>query len=230
MDNRKVAIIDFGMGNLFSVKNVCQLVGLDAVITSSRLEVEAAQAVILPGVGAFGKAMETLQKYDLIDAIKDSVAQGKPFVGICLGLQLLMSESEEFGRHKGLDIIKGSVIRFNNMDDKITRFKVPHVGWSAIRLPSLSITPWAQSMLAAIEPGQYMYFVHSYYVQPSDEKMVLSTTEYGGIQFCSSIQYKNIFACQFHPERSAEQGLAIYKNLAQVLQEKYERKINVRKS
>ena len=215
-----IAIVDYGTGNLFSVRRACESVDLQARITSSKEDVIAAEAVILPGVGAFGDAMATLRRLDLVGALRDAAASGKPFVGICLGLQLLMSESFEFGHHKGLGVIDGSVCRFENPMSKTgKRLKVPQVGWNRIHPPTGrdACKAWKNSLLEGMLDGEFMYFVHSYYVRPGDGDVVLSVSRYGDIEFCSSLQRGSIFACQFHPERSGLRGLKVYENLASCL-------------
>lgn len=223
IESRKpnVAIVDYGVGNLFSVKHACNSVGIQAGITSSKQEILSADAVILPGVGAFGNAIESLRKLDLINALKDVATSFKPFVGICLGMHLLMDESEEFGSHQGLGIIKGSVVRFDNLLGASERkLKVPHVGWGRIhRNIDIHGNSWKSTMLEGLSDNEFMYFVHSFYVKPENSSLVLSTTQYGNIEFCSSFQNKNIFACQFHPERSGLQGLKIYSKLASFIKE-----------
>jgi len=212
--NPRVAIINFGMGNLFSIQNACQVAGLNPHITSDKDEILSADGVILPGVGAFGNAMTALKKLGLIDVIHQSISSQKPFMGICLGMQLLMSESHEFGRHEGLSIFKGTVKPLNDAfgkDDK--KLKVPHVGWNRIYHQE-KIKGWEESMLAGVGQEEFMYFVHSFFVEPENPEIILSFTQYGGFEFCSSISFKNIFACQFHPEKSADKGLQIYKNWA----------------
>lgn len=217
-----VAIIDYGVGNLFSVKHACDSVGLQASITSHKQEILSAKAVILPGVGAFGNAIEALRRLDLINILKKVATSSKPFIGICLGMHLLMDESAEFGSRQGLGIIKGSVIRFDSpvgVSEK--RFKVPHVGWGRIyKNTDFRGDSWASSMLKGLSDGEFMYFVHSFYAKPKDSNIVLSTTQYGNIEFCSSLHSRNIFACQFHPERSGSQGLKIYSRLASFIKEK----------
>ncbi len=210
-----VAIIDYGLGNLFSVKHACEHVGLQAVITAVPDDIRAAKAVILPGVGAFGDAMAALRERALVDTLHAVEAGGTPLIGICLGMQLLMSESYEFGHHAGLNFIEGSVVRFEapRLGDRI--LKVPQIGWNRIcKVPGGTADPWADSILHGIADGEYMYFVHSFYVKPADPAVVLSTTRYGHIDFCSSVQQRNITAWQFHPERSGEGGLHLYRQLA----------------
>ena len=209
----KVAIVDFGLGNLYSVRHACRKVGLDAEITASRQAILNADAVILPGVGAYRDAMKNLRSLDLVGVLRDIAASDKPLLGICLGMQLLMSESSEFGHHEGLDIIKGTVIHFGQPHEEARTLKVPQIGWNRIQKSGPG-TDWRTSLLAGVPDDAYMYFVHSYIVQPEDQNMVLSTTRYGDVEFCSSLQKGTVFACQFHPERSSQWGIAIYQNLA----------------
>lgn len=214
----KVSIIDFGVGNLFSVKQACSYAGMEAIITSEKEILLKSAGAILPGVGAFGLAISNLKKLDLINPILDFIQSGKPFMGICLGMQLLMSESEEFGRHKGLDIIKGNVIKFSTNNENEDMGKVPQVGWNRINNPLYANEVFRNDTpLSGISNGEFMYFVHSYYCKPWDYKTVLSVTEYNDVEYCSSIQWKNIFATQFHPEKSALDGLKIYKNWSLLL-------------
>ncbi len=208
-----VAIIDYGMGNLFSISRACEMSGMDTCITAQAKMIHAADAVILPGVGAFGSAMAQLKELDLISPICDIVAKGMPLLGICLGMQLLFEESEEFGRHKGLGIIRGLVRRFPNISSSGARIKVPQVGWN--RINKSSGREWDDTLLCSVPDEAYMYFVHSYYCVPADHVTTLSTTSYGGIQYCSSLHYGNVQAFQFHPEKSAARGLSIYAALAQ---------------
>ena len=216
-----VAIVDYGMGNLFSVKHACDHVGLRGMVTSEKRDILSANAVILPGVGAFGDAMKALEKLDLLGPLREVAESERPLLAICLGLQLLMEESPEFGSHRGLGIVPGHVARFSNLDSAGERFKVPQVGWNRISRVSgdLQATSeaWSTSPLKGISSGEFMYFVHSYYVVPSDSSVVMTTTTYGDGEFCSSLRKRNIFACQFHPERSGGAGLSIYRNLASTL-------------
>lgn len=210
----RVAIIDYEMGNLFSVKRACEYAGLEAEVTADASVVMGSDAAILPGVGAFGDAMDNLERLDLTLPIKEFIMRGKPFMGICLGMQMLMSESEEFGRHDGLDVIKGQVVKIR-ASDTARMIKIPQVGWNRIFRPTSSRESiWYDSPLDSINNEEYMYFVHSYYVIPSDDGVILSVTDYEGTVYCSGILWKNVFACQFHPEKSGVKGLAIYKNWA----------------
>ena len=211
----RVVIVDHGLGNLFSVKHACNKVGLDAEITDSKKEILHSDAVILPGVGAFGDAMQTLRSLDLIETLHD-VALSKPFMGISLGMQLLMSESSEFGCQEGLGIIKGRVIKFDNpTDDDGKTLKVPHIGWNRVCKPHDE--GWADTLLKGLDNNEFMYFIHSFYVKPDDPDVVLSVSRHGNAEFCSSLHSKNIFACQFHPERSGKEGLKIYRNLLKMI-------------
>lgn len=219
----KVAIVDISMGNLFSIKQACGQAGLDGHITSSREEIQSADAVILPGVGAFGDAMAVLRQRNLVDTLRAMALSGKPFFGICLGMQLLMQKSYEFGEHEGLGIIKGEVIRFNKPVDPKTgqNLKVPQVGWNHIYRPSNpGKDPWQDTFLEGMKDQEYMYFVHSFHVQLQDSSQALSLTKYGHIEFASSLQHGNIMACQYHPERSGVKGMEIYKNIAEMIKNK----------
>jgi glutamine amidotransferase len=207
---KKVVIIDYKLGNLFSVKQACDKVGINARISADRSMILGADALILPGVGAFSEAMKNLEELKLISAIKDKVNKEAPLFGICLGLQLLFTKSEEFGISDGLDIIPGSIKKFPTKVMNKT-IKVPHIAWNKIK--DLN-NKFQSSFLTEINDGEYMYFVHSYFVDPIDKSCILTTTNYDGIEFCSAIMKNNIFATQFHPEKSAEKGLSIYKNWA----------------
>ncbi len=209
----KVALIDYEIGNLFSVKNALKAIGIDAEITKDVEFIKSADAAILPGVGAFKNAMEHLEKLELIPVIKEFIGSGKPFMGICLGLQLLFSESEEFGNTKGLDIIKGKVLKFPEVYEG-EKIKVPQISWNQIRKVNIE---WENTELNGIDDGEYLYFVHSYYVRPEDDKVILTLTDYEGIKYCSSIKKDNIFASQFHPEKSGDKGLKIYENFKNII-------------
>ena len=217
-----VAIVDYGMGNLFSVEQACRHVGLNAVITSSGRDIERAVAVILPGVGAFPDAMQSLERNDLVRVLQDVAESDTPLVGICLGMQLLMRESQEFGRTHGLGIVDGEVVRLKESTLESRALKVPHIGWDRIcDVPEPNgegvSEAWQDSFLGELDNHTFMYFVHSFVVCPSNPEITLTTTQYGPIEFCSSLQMKNAFACQFHPERSGGQGIQMYRNLAALL-------------
>jgi glutamine amidotransferase len=211
-----IAIVDYGLGNLFSVKHALNAVGAQAEVTSSCDDVMKADAVVLPGVGAFGDAMDSLKKMGLTGALKDFVSTGRPVIGICLGMQLLMSESFEFGRHEGLGFISGKVVRFEDPKDGDDILKVPEVGWNRIKV----LEGRGEQVYEGVKDGSYMYFVHSYYVVPEDAAVAMTVSRYGNMEFCSSVRNGNIIAFQFHPERSGKDGLAIYRNLMTIIYEK----------
>jgi glutamine amidotransferase len=216
----RAAIVDYGLGNLFSVRYACAHAGIEGFITSSSQDIVDAAAVILPGVGAFKDAMTALRDLDLVSPLRDVAASGKPLFGVCLGMQLLMTESHEFGCHRGLDLLSGSVVRLTEGQHNGRPLKVPHIGWSPIH--PLSDSTWDGSPLATLQAGTFMYFVHSYHVVPVERACQLSVTRYGDIDMCSSLQRENIFACQFHPERSGPAGLRMYQNLASRLRSSLE--------
>jgi glutamine amidotransferase len=196
-----IAIIDYGMGNLRSVSKAFEAVGHHAVVTRDAKVIGNASHVVLPGVGAFGDCMANLDRYGLVEPVKATIRSGKPFLGICLGLQLLFTESEEFGVHQGLDILPGRVRRFNA--DRA--LKVPHMGWNQVNIQRRS------PVFDQIDNGANWYFVHSYFVDPSDKHIAATTTTYG-IPFVSSVWKDNVVACQFHPEKSQSVGLRLIKN------------------
>lgn len=200
-----IAIIDYGMGNLRSVQKGFEKVGHQAVVTSDPAQVAAAAKVVLPGVGAFEDAIAELRRLDLVKPVLDAIDSGKPFLGICLGLQMLFDVSYENGRHEGLGVLPGEVVRF----DLPKGYTVPHMGWNqlAIRQPV--------PILKGIAEGTYVYFVHSYYVVPKDAQVIATETDYGG-PFCSMIWRDNVYATQFHPEKSQSEGLRILKNFAEL--------------
>ncbi len=212
-----VAIVDYGLGNLFSIQQACMHSGLNTIITSSRRKIKSARSIILPGVGAFGDAMEALKRLDLISPLRDAAESGIPFLGICLGLQLLFTKSHEFGIHCGLDLISGNVKQLNSTQYMNRKLKVPQVGWNRIKVPKGSQFKWSETILNGIEPGTFMYFVHSYSVVPEDSSTVLTITDYGDFRFCSGIKYNNIYGLQFHPEKSGLEGLKIYTNFRNII-------------
>ncbi len=208
--NQDTVIIDYGMGNLFSVTRVINHLGFQAKVSEDPKVIRRAKRLILPGVGAFQDGMKNLKEKALVVPLKEVVASGTSLLGICLGMQLLMTESEEFGLHQGLDLISGRVVRFVSPEAEQERFKIPHVGWSP--LDNFSDGRWKNSILKDLMPGVFMYFVHSYVVVPDEENTQLAQTHYGRNRFCSVIQKKNIVGCQFHPEVSGLSGLSVIKN------------------
>jgi imidazole glycerol-phosphate synthase subunit HisH len=208
---KKAVIIDYQLGNLFSVRQALESIGLNAVISSTPSDIEMADAVVLPGVGAFKDAMNNLHIQGMVQPIHDYINSGKPFMGVCLGLQLLFTESEEFGASKGLNILPGKVKRFENENLNGGRIKVPQISWNQIYPSSID---WSKTPLRSVKENEHMYFVHSYYVEPVDSSCVLSLTTYHDKVYTSAVYKKNIFACQFHPEKSAKKGLMVYKDWA----------------
>lgn len=213
---KKVAIIDYQLSNLFSVKHACEYAGLDAEIITSPEDLLNADGAILPGVGAFGDAMKNLHNQGLVPAIKEFVKTGKPFMGVCLGMQLIFTESNEFGIHKGLNLIEGKVRKFPEKIGK-SILRVPQIGWNRIYTPEGNKNLWNKTYLESLENGNFMYFVHSFYVIPKDKKDILTLTNYDGFEYTSAVLKNNIFAVQFHPEKSAEKGIGIYKHFSKNL-------------
>lgn len=203
-----IAIIDYGMGNLRSVQKAFERVGIGAEVTREAGRIEAAAGVVLPGVGAFGACMENLGHYGLVEPVRDVIGRGTPFLGICLGLQLLFDSSEEFGAGPGLGIFRGRCVRFRDSGDPA--FRIPHMGWNQIR------THQTLPHLRGIEDGAFVYFVHSYCVVPEDRSLIATTTSYGG-EFVSAVARDNVFACQFHPEKSQTIGLRILRNFGDLV-------------
>ncbi len=197
-----IAIIDYDAGNVKSVEKALQALNQDVVITNDKATLLAADKVILPGVGAFGDAMEKLQAYGLVEVIRELVEMKKPFLGICLGLQLMFEESEESPGVKGLGLLKGKIVRFPQSE-----LKVPQIGWNSLEFPKESV------LFNGIRSGEYVYFVHSYYLK-AEEDIVAATTEYG-VTVHAAVEKGNIFACQFHPEKSSGVGLNILKNFVE---------------
>ena len=198
-----IAIVDYGMGNLRSVQKAFERVGSPAIITRDPGFIASASGLVLPGVGAFGICMERLESNSLIAPLKDYVGSGRPFLGICLGLQLLFEESEEFGQQKGLGLLKGKVLRF-----PVSGLKVPHMGWNNVKISKKS------ALYEGIPDNSFFYFVHSYYVVPT-EPVETGVTEYG-LPFVSSVEKNNVHAIQFHPEKSQQAGLKMLENFARL--------------
>ena len=196
-----ITIIDYGSGNLKSIRNGFRRIGADALVTNDKKDLEQAEVLILPGVGAFGTAMKNLQKYQ--DIIHQHIQEGKPFLGVCLGLQVLFSESEESPGVKVLDVFRGKVVRFPETLPP-QGLKIPHMGWN--NLNTLRYSPLMEGI-----DQDYMYFVHSYYVQPEDPEIVVATVDYG-VEVPAVVAQDNVFATQFHPEKSGPVGLEILKN------------------
>jgi glutamine amidotransferase len=205
-----IAVVDYEMGNLRSVAKALEKVGADAVVTSDGHVIADAAGLVLPGVGAFADCMRNLDRARLIQPILDFIRTGRPFFGICLGLQLLFTEGFEFGRHDGLGVIRGSVVRFTGLPfEGDGRLKVPHMGWNRVRWNTRT------APFNAVSDDDYFYFVHSFYVVPEDLDDAAGTTDYG-IQFVSAVRHDNVFATQFHPEKSQDRGLSILKSFTEL--------------
>ena len=200
----RIAIIDYQMGNLRSVQKGFEKVGHEAVITSDPAELAKAERIVLPGVGAFGDAIAELRRRDLVKPIKDAISSGKPFLGICLGLQLLFDVGYENGEYEGLGILRGKCIRF----DLPHEFKVPHMGWNRGTIKQQA------PILKDTADGTFFYFVHSYYVVPEDPGLIAIEADYGH-PFCAAVWKDNLFATQFHPEKSQGEGLKLLKAFAE---------------
>ena len=198
-----IAIVDYDAGNLRSVEKALDALGYENTITRDKNEILQADKVILPGVGSFGDCMDKLHTYDLVDTLKEVSASGKPFLGICLGLQLLFEESEETPGVAGLGILKGKVKRIPDAPG----LKIPHIGWNSLEFPNKG------RLFSGVESGSYVYFVHSYYLEAADPSIVTATTEYG-VTIHASVESGNTFACQFHPEKSSRIGAKILGNFA----------------
>lgn len=196
-----IAIIDYDAGNIKSVEKALLFLGQETVVTRDPEKILGADGVILPGVGAFGDAMEKLKTYGLVPVIRQCVREDRPFLGICLGLQLLFESSEESPGVEGLGLLKGKVLRIPEKQD----LKIPHIGWNDLKFPRPG------RLFRGIPEGAYVYFVHSYYLQAAEEAVVTATTEYG-VQVHAAVERGRLFACQFHPEKSSDVGLRILKN------------------
>ena len=208
MSTPVVTIIDYGVGNLLSVQRGFEHCGAKVVLTSDPEVILASQKIVLPGVGAFPNAMGALKKLDLVSVIQELARLKKPLLAICLGMQLLMDESEEFGSTAGLGLIPGRVVAVSHKTTAGDSQKIPHIGWSSLQ-PSRATNDWTGTLLQDNEPGDAAYFVHSFMVQPSDQKNQVAHVIYGGHRISAVISKDQITGCQFHPEKSGEVGLKI---------------------
>lgn len=195
-----ITVVDYGVGNLHSVAKALEKVGAKVRVTSEAKDVEGSDGVVLPGVGAFKDSMDAMHRSELAQAIKDYIGTGKPFLGVCVGLQMLFSESEEFGNSKGLGVFPGKVVKFAPGP------KIPHMGWNQV-----AIAKPGNPLLEGMKDGEFLYFVHSYYVVPKDDAITAARTDYGG-NFTCMVWDRNVFGTQFHPEKSQAAGLRIYAN------------------
>ncbi len=196
-----ITVVDYGMGNLRSVAKALEKVGFNVKVSSNPQDIKDAKGIVVPGVGAFGDAIHNLDRFGLLDEVIKAVKEGKPYLGICLGLQILFEYGYEFGEYEGLGLLKGKVIRFENKEG----YKVPHMGWNQVWIKQ------KEGLFSNIKEGEYFYFVHSFYAVPSEEKDIASITDYS-VDFCSAVQKDNIWAVQFHPEKSQKAGLKLLEN------------------
>ena len=209
-----VVVVDYGLGNLFSVHRSLEMCGASVEVSSDPKIIASAPKVVLPGVGAFSNAMEELSKLRLINVLRNLADEGTPFLGICLGMQLLMEVSEEFGNHEGLGIVPGQVIHIPKVSKQKTPLKVPHIGWNEL-IPKEGKSFDENSILSSINFGDAVYFVHSYMAVPKDSNHCIAHCKYGEHSISAVIKNKNVTGCQFHPEKSGEVGLKILKEFCQ---------------
>ncbi len=201
-----IAIIDYGAGNIQSVYKALEYIGCDAFITNDKNKILKADGAVLPGVGSFGDTMDTMNSYGIKDAVIDFINSKKPFLGICLGLQLLFPYSEESPNAKGLGVFDGAIKKIPSGDG----LKIPHIGWNSLEIKK------ENGLFKGIDKNSYVYFVHSYFLDAKDKKIVSAQTEYG-VKIDAAIEKDNVFATQFHPEKSGETGLKILKNFADIV-------------
>jgi len=209
MTNKKVVIVDCGVGNLYSISKAIGLYTENMFITDESDGLMSADAAVIPGVGAFGEGMRGLAARGLVKGLKAFALSGKPILGICLGAQILLSEGYEFGKFDGLNLINGKVVKFPEIKEK-----VPHIGWNKIYSKN---SEWKETILDRTPENANMYFVHSFVLKPEREENILALSEYGGHKFCSVVRYKKIFGCQFHPEKSGEEGLKIIESFLNLI-------------
>jgi glutamine amidotransferase len=212
MKSRQVGILDYDLGNTRSIRNAVKQIGAEAVLSRDHESIKNTDCLIIPGVGAFSHAMKKLNNYGLVDLIYEYASLGRPILGICLGMQMLMDESDEFGRSKGLGLVKGVVRRLPlTVTDQ---YRIPHVSWNHIYPPAKE--RWSKTIFSSLNGTGEFYFVHSYIALPSCEANILSFTEYGGCEFASAVKNGNIYGCQFHPEKSGVIGLSVIKEFVEL--------------
>ena len=214
MIGSNVTVIDYGIGNLLSVRRGLEKFGARVIISSSSNEILSSERIILPGVGAFSKAMEELRNRNLIEIIKDSAKRGTPILGICLGMQMLLDESEEFGISEGLGLIPGRVIPIHKKSKNNNPLTIPHIGWNA--LVGDSLNNWEKTLLKGLNQGDDVYFVHSFMAKTYDKSHSIAYCNYGDYPVTAVVANKNIMGCQFHPEKSGEAGLKILRNFLSI--------------
>jgi glutamine amidotransferase len=218
MNNPLISIVDYGLGNIFSVSRAFEYFGYSVNLVSHPNEIKNASALVLPGVGAFANGIEGLEKRNLVKPIQDFAIQGKPLLGICLGMQLLFTRSLEFGEHRGLNLISGDIIPIDAFDTKGQALKVPHIGWSPLVKP-LEHRNWGHTILQNIKVEDSVYFVHSYSAVPTNNENRLADCRYGDFNISAAVSHQNIYGCQFHPEKSGRVGLQIIKGFLTVVLE-----------
>ena len=206
-----IVILDYGIGNVKSILNAFEEEGEKAILSRDKDIILKSKGIVLPGVGAFSEGMNNLKKHGLVQIIKKYAETKKPLLGICLGMQMLLEESEEFGITKGVGLIKGRVIKIPV--EKSNKIKLPHISWNEIKTKNI---PWENTIFNEVEVNSNMYFVHTYVAKPDIEDEILSTTDYFGTEFCSALKKDNIYGCQFHPEKSAKDGLNVIKNFINI--------------
>lgn len=209
---KKISIIDYGVGNLYSITKACRKFSDSAAVTEDPEIIKSSSALILPGVGSFGAGAEGLKRRGLTGVIREFAAGDRPILGICLGAQLLMSKGYEFGEFEGLDIVPGKVVKFGKLS---AGTKIPHIGWNKIAVVSSE----RGTIFNSLNKDPYFYFVHSYIIEPENLENIFAMTNYGGSNFCSVIKQGNIYGCQFHPEKSAEDGLKLIEDFIQLAQD-----------
>lgn len=215
----EIVVIDYGLSNLTSVRRAFESFGIETKITSNKHDIEKAAGLVLPGVGAFKDGMEGLKSLDLITALDDAVKTGKPLLGICLGMQMLFDESDEFGTHKGLGYIAGRVERIPDIDIEGNKIKVPHINWNGL-YPNDG-DDFMNYLLTGIVPKEECYFIHSYEAKPKDTEDYVSYVMYGGRKVCAVASHGNVYGTQFHPEKSGKVGLRIIKNYIDIVRNTY---------
>lgn len=210
----KVTVVDYGIGNLYSVQRAFESCGAEVSFASDAQGIDAASRVVLPGVGAFADGMQGLRDRGLVEALKRVGTSGRPMLAICLGMQMLASVSEEFGQHEGLGIIPGRVVSIPDRNVEGKPQKIPHIGWNSLVVPPG--TDWRGSLFEDTAPGTAVYLVHSYHVVPNDRAHLLATCGYGGHQITAAIRSGRIYGCQFHPEKSGSEGLRILESFLRI--------------
>jgi len=210
---KKITIIDYGCGNILNLSRAIKFIGYEVEVTHDHKKIIKSSHTILPGVGAFGNAMKQLEKYGLLNTIQEYVKLNKPLLGICLGMQILFTKSYEFGVHKGLNLIEGEVIKISNEKNK--EIKIPHTGWNTI-YPSNDQKEWKNKIVKNSSVEKSFYFVHSYICITKDSNLTIASCDYSGITIPAIVSNNNVFGCQFHPEKSSEEGLNILKNFCNI--------------